>query len=386
MMESPMTRNCHVGFGERYEETHQPRDWKVRFVPTLFSPLLANVALHGMEERIKQYADTWKGQKRDNRTSLSLIRYADDFVIMHKEKAIILKCKEIISEWLKDMNLELKPSKTRITHTLHSIEGQEPGFNFLGFNIRQYECNRTKQGFKTLIKPSKESIKEHYRKIAETIDQLKSATQATLIQSLNPIIRGWSNYYKSVVTDETYHKLDHLVFLKLFSWAKKRHQKKGIKWVVKKYWHTKGNFNWEFAHKEENKFKYVLARHNRTETFRHTKVKGTASPYDGNLKYWSSRRGKHPEMPTRIAILLKAQKGKCTQCGLTFREEDVMEVDHIIPKSLGGKDEYKNLQILHKHCHDQKTTSDGSLRSTHDKSQVIEEPDEVKVCAMVRTD
>jgi hypothetical protein len=58
MMESPMTRNCHVGFGERYEETRQSRDWKVRFVPTLFSPLLANIALHGMEERIKEYAET----------------------------------------------------------------------------------------------------------------------------------------------------------------------------------------------------------------------------------------------------------------------------------------------------------------------------------------
>jgi len=91
------------------------------------------------------------------------------------------------------------------------------------------------------------------------------------------------------------------------------------------------------------------------------KVKGEASPYDGNLVYWSTRMGKHPEMPTRKATLLKKQKGRCSYCGLFFREGDVLEVDHIIPKSLGGKDEYKNLQLLHRHCHDIKTASDGSL-------------------------
>jgi RNA-directed DNA polymerase len=63
-------------------------------------------------------------------------------------------------------------------------------------------------------------------------------------------------------------------------------------------------------------------------------------------------------MPIRKALLLKQQKGKCPQCGLTFRNEDVIEVDHIIPRAIGGKDEYKNLQLLHRHCHDEKTAID----------------------------
>ncbi|MHC5731628.1 MAG: HNH endonuclease, partial [Nostoc sp.] len=96
-----------------------------------------------------------------------------------------------------------------------------------------------------------------------------------------------------------------------------------------------------------------------TKIIRHVKVKGDASPYDGNLIYWSSRMGKHPEAPIRVATLLKKQKGKCTHCGLYFREEDVMEIDHTIPRIKGGKDDYKNLQILHKHCHDTKTALDG---------------------------
>lgn len=81
--------------------------------------------------------------------------------------------------------------------------------------------------------------------------------------------------------------------------------------------------------------------------------------------------GRNPEIPTKVAKLLKAQKGKCTHCGLLFLSEDVMEVDHIIPKSQGGKDEYKNLQLLHRHCHDKKTAKDGSLRGTNDKDQII---------------
>ena len=92
--------------------------------------------------------------------------------------------------------------------------------------------------------------------------------------------------------------------------------------------------------------------------------------------------GKQPGVSTRISKFLKRQKGKCAHCGLTFHEEDVMEIDHIIPKSKGGKDTYKNLQLLHRHCHDVKTANDGSL-GTHDKSQVIEEPCEVKVSRTV---
>ncbi len=93
------------------------------------------------------------------------------------------------------------------------------------------------------------------------------------------------------------------------------------------------------------------------------KVQGDKSPYDGNLIYWSSRLGEHPEMPKRKALLLKKQKGKCAWCGLHFLNNDVLEVDHIIPRIIGGKNEYINLQILHKHCHDEKTTSDDSLKS-----------------------
>ncbi|MCC5665010.1 group II intron reverse transcriptase/maturase, partial [Nostoc sp. CHAB 5784] len=332
----------------------------------VISPLLANIALHGMEERIKQYADTLPGKsgfgKRDNRNALSLIRYADDFVILHENITVVQRCKEIISEWLQGMGLELKPSKTRLTHTLNQYEQEKPGFDFLGFTIQQLPQGKyhSKQGFKTIITPSKQKQKVHYEQIASVIEAHKAAPQAALISHLNPIIKGWANYYATVVSKVAYTDIDNLTYQKLRAWAKRRHPKKNGEWVSKRYWHGIGGDNWVFATRKEGSTPLRLLNHADTPIVRHVKVKGESSPYDGNLVYWSTRMGKNPELPKRVATLLKKQNGKCTHCGLFFRENDVMEVDHSIPKSKGGKDEYKNLQLLHRHCHDTKTVNDGS--------------------------
>ena len=330
------------------------------------SPLLANIALHGMEERIKQYAETLptkRGRNRlDNYRSLNLIRYADDFVILHEEITVVQRCKEIISEWLQGMGLELKPSKTMLTHTLNQYEQEKPGFDFLGFTIQQFPVGKyhSKQGFKTIITPSKQKQKVHYDQIASVIETHKAAPQAALISHLNPIIRGWANYYATVVSKDTYSDIDNLMYQKLSAWAKRRHPKKNGEWVSKRYWQSIGGDNWVFATRKEGLTSLRLLKHSATPIVRHVKVKGESSPYDGNLVYWSTRMGKNPEMPSKVSKLLKKQKGKCTHCGLFFRENDVLEVDHKIPKSQGGKDISDNLQLLHRHCHDTKTANDGS--------------------------
>lgn len=77
--------------------------------------------------------------------------------------------------------------------------------------------------------------------------------------------------------------------------------------------------------------------------------------------------GTHPQMPKTKAKLLKQQKGKCSHCGLYFCEGDVLEEDHIIPRTKGGRNEYKNLQLLHRHCHDEKTAIDISQKPVSDK-------------------
>jgi RNA-directed DNA polymerase len=334
----------------------------------VISPLLATIALHGMETHIKQYVGSLKyleKYKKNRMDSVSLIRYADDFVILHKDLTVVQRCQELISDWLKDIGLELKPSKTRLAHTLNTVENKKPGFNFLGFTIRQffvgkYHSGKNTQGellgFKTIITPSKEKVKVHYDKIADVISHHKAAPQSALIKHLNPIIRGWANYYSTVVSKVTYTELDNLMYQKLRAWANRRHRSN--KYAARKYWQTIGDNNWVFATRKEGSNPFRLLSHADTPIVRHVKVKGDSSPYDGNLVYWSTRMGNNPEIPKKVATLLKKQKGKCTHCKLLFREEDVLEIDHKIPKSKGGKDSYENWQLLHRHCHDTKTATD----------------------------
>lgn len=317
----------------------------------VISPLLSNIAMHGMENRIRQI----KGA--------SLIRYADDFVIFHENLNSLKKCQEIISEWLSQFDLELKPSKTKTVHTLEELDGNKPGFDFLGFNIKQYpvgkyqsgkNSNGKKLGFKTIIKPSKESIKRHYQKLADTIKRLNAAPQIKVISELNPIIRGWTNYYRSVCSKEIFSKIGELTFLRLKRWAFRRHPNKNRHWIIRKYWNSINMDNWVFGIEYES-CNVSLYKHSKTIITRHTKVKGLASPYDGNNTYWASRMGKHPEMKDSKAKMLKEQKGKCAWCNLTFQEGDIIEDDHIIPKSIGGKNHKDNRQLLHRHCHDEKS-------------------------------
>jgi RNA-directed DNA polymerase len=283
---------------------------------------------------------------------------------MHENLGVIMKCKEIIAEWLRDLGLELKPSKTKLTHTLEEIEGNV-GFEFLGFHVQQfkagtYRCAKNSQGtplgFNTLITPSQAKIKVHLAKIAEVIDSHKTAPQAALISKLNPIIRGWSNYYSTVVSKEIFSKVDMLTWQKLRAWARTK-GKGDIN--VAKYWRTVGSRNWCFSTKDGIK----LTLHSDTEIVRHKKVKGEVSPYNGDWSYWSTRRGEYPDTPNRVSNLIKKQKGICSHCGLYFTSTDIVEVDHIKPTSLGGKDTYDNLQLLHRHCHDAKTATDGSMHS-----------------------
>ena len=322
----------------------------------IISPLLSNIAMHGMENRIKQ-------------VGASLIRYADDFVILHEEIEVIHQCQKIISEWLTQYDLELKPSKTRIAHTLYELENEKPGFNFLGFNIRQYHVGKYQSGkntqgiplgFKTIIKPSKDSIKRHYHKMSNAIKRLNNAPQISLISELNPIITGWCNYYRSVCSKEIFSKIEHLLVRRLLKWAYRRHPNKNKHWAVKKYWKSINMDNWVFGVKIGDSLTY-LRNHSYTKIIRHTKIKGIYSPYNGDNIYWASRMGKHPEIKTAVAEKLKKQKGKCNWCNLTFQEDDVIEIDHIIPKKIGGNNYKDNLQLLHRHCHDNKTSLENEI-------------------------
>lgn len=247
---------------------------------SVISPLLANIALHGMENRITQLANSLKRNKTKNRSSLTFVRYADDFVCLYPEKEVIDKAKVILQEWLKEAGLEINEIKTRITHTLN-------GFDFLGFHIRQYKVgkhnsgksrNGQRLGFKTLIKPSQEKVKKHYQKIADTIASNNSAPQRAIVSKLNPIIRGWANYYSTGVSKAIFSKLDHLIWQRIQRWSKRRHSAKSVKWINGKYFRTVNGRHWIFSDGT-----YTLSTHAEVSIVRHTRVRGNKSPYDGDL-------------------------------------------------------------------------------------------------------
>ncbi|MGK7948441.1 MAG: group II intron reverse transcriptase/maturase [Xenococcaceae cyanobacterium] len=320
----------------------------------VISPLLSNIALHGMENRIKQI----KGA--------SLIRYADDFVIIHESLQVLKQCQKIISDWLSPLGLELKPSKTKIVHTLNELEDNKPGFDFLGFNIRQYKVGKYQSGkktngetlgFKTIIKPSNESVRRHYEKISSTIGRLNQAPQVKLIKELNTIIRGWCNYFRTVCSKDIFSRIQNLTYLRIRRWANRRHPNKNKHWVSDKYWGKIGEDRWTFRVKY-NDSTISLIKHNKIAIKRHTKIRNTKSPFDGDTIYWATRMKKHPELKDPIAKMLHKQKGKCNWCELPFQEDDVIENDHITPVKAGGINSINNRQLLHKHCHDEKTRND----------------------------
>lgn len=350
----------------------------------VISPLLANIALHGMETRIKDFVQTIPDvypsggsvNIRDRRAAVSLIRYADDFVIMHHNKETVQACSKVIATFLEEVGLSLSVEKTRFTHTLElsaeeviEFNREKPGFNFLGFTIRQFRSKYKSAhngqgvplGYRTIVVPSKEKIQAHMNVIKGIIHRGRNLSQRDLILKLNKIVTGWARYFalSDASSQSILQKLDYLMYLKLRKWGKATH--KGRSKAASKLWLTVGSRKWAFGLVNGPLLKTYLEHAESIQEY--TKVKGEASPYDGEDLYWATRRGQAPGLSKSVAKLLKAQKGRCTWCKLFFEDGDALEVDHIIPKTLGGPDKYTNLQLLHRHCHDEKTRTDGSLKN-----------------------
>lgn len=318
----------------------------------VISPLLANIALHGLATAIESAFQKHKVVST-GRTKWTprVIRYADDFVVIHRDLEVIKRVKEIAAEWLKGMGLEMKPSKTRITHTLESIDGPA-GFDFLGFNVRQYARGKSRGlrdgtgrrlSFTTSIRPSAESQKRLLQKIRKIVHTGRTWPQEGLIGAINPILRGWGNYYSTVVSKDIFHKLDHLIFWKLWAWACRRHSNKTRGWIARRYW-LHGNCGWKFETKEGT----ALFSLSRIPIVRHVKVKGDASPYNGDAFYWSTRMGKHPDLPKLTAKMIKRQRGHCPECGLYFKTGDRLVEARIKPDSSEGSS--VRYVIVHDYC------------------------------------
>jgi RNA-directed DNA polymerase len=318
----------------------------------VISPLLANIALHGMETEVKlrllddlKQRFAVKGRKYTRKSclaSLSIVRYADDFVVIHESLDIVMKARQCIEEWLKSVGLELKPEKTRVVHTQNPLDGHPPGFDFLGFNVRHY-AKKSGAGRKLLIKPAKKGIQRHRDNLAELLRLLRGATQEQVIKALNPRIRGWANYYRHVVSKQSFSRLEHELNWLLKRWARRRHPNKTDKWILKRYW-DHSETRWEFRDKQLS-----LYKHADTEIVRHVKVTGDRSPFDGDLAYWSERAVRNSRSPLRARLIAK-QGNCCVWCQGILYWNDPQEPHHVDRDRRNNR--LSNLWLVHRHCHD----------------------------------
>ena len=200
-------------------------------------------------------------------------------------------------------------------------------------------------GFTPSIRPSKESQKRFLQRIREIVHYKRTIPQEGLISKLNPIIRGWGHYYSAVVSKDIFHKMDHLIFWKLWAWAKRRHPHKSCQWILRKYWlqGNKGGYS-RFGIKEG----FELFKLSSIPIQRHVKVKDCRSPYDGDAVYWSTRAGKYPGLRLSISGLMKKQKGICLRCGLFFKPGDQLERIQVSDSTTNGP--VKRWELVHEYC------------------------------------
>ena len=282
-----------------------------RFAPTeqgspqggVISPVLMNVALHGMEAAAGvRYILTGANTGTARPGSPVLIRYADDMLAFCHTRDQAEQVQARLAEWLAPRGLKFNEDKTSIRHL-------DDGVDFLGFNVRRYRG-------KLLIKPSKAAVKRIRERLSTEMRALRGHNAQMVLIRLNPIIRGWSAYYRHCVSSKVFDALDDHMWKLTYKWAKFTHPHKGKRWIIRRYF---GRFNesrrdkWVFGDRHSGAYLHKFAW---TKITRHVLIKGWASPDDPALaSYWAARR-RHREPPldvARLRLLIK-QRGRCPLC------------------------------------------------------------------------
>jgi RNA-directed DNA polymerase len=272
----------------------------------VISPLLLNVALHGLEGAAGHRYRGRPGSTMADNTALDapvLVRYADDFVACCHTRQQAEQVKARIAAWLAPRGLAFNEDKTKIVHL-----GE--GFDFLGFNVRRYPSG------KLLIKPSKPAVKRLRERLAAEIRALRGSNAKAVTAKLNPLIRGWAAYYRIGVSARTFSGLDHYVWQLTYKWAKHTHPRKPKRWIVSRYFGRfckSRNDRWVYGDRDSGIY---LLKFSWTPIVRHTMVKGRASPDDPALaRYWATRRRKtRPPLDGYTLRLLTKQDGRCPLC------------------------------------------------------------------------
>ncbi|MDU7414334.1 MAG: group II intron reverse transcriptase/maturase [Varibaculum cambriense] len=258
----------------------------------IISPTLANMTLDGLSELLATKNKRVNRKYEKYSPMVNMVRYADDFIITGRTKETLEDIKPMLVEFLSERGLELSKEKTLITHI-------DDGFDFLGFNIRKFKGV-------LLTQPSKKSVKKFLDSIRYVIDSNKSCKQETLIRLLNPKIIGWANYYRCGASSRTFQRVDNQIFQKLWQWARRRHPKKGKRWIANKYFHFYKTRRWTFLVKSIKNGKvdiFPLKFMFDTKIIRHKKIKSEANPFDIEWKSYFEER-----MTYKMLLSLKGRK------------------------------------------------------------------------------
>lgn len=340
----------------------------------IISPLLANIALHGLEFHLKGFVSKLpdpisagnKGRgKVAKEKALGFARYADDFVLIHENPKTLQLCIAETSSWLAGVGLELNQEKSKLRDTRN-------GFLFLGFQIimvRRAIYNKT---YKVKITPSAKSCDRLLSNLRYVFSKAKAWSAYSLISEIRPKIVGWANYFRFCECKDTFVRLTNAIFGMVRTWVFRRDTRHGRIAIKQKYFPSGRTFvydkishhdNWILvgSRKAKNgkKVENFLPHMSWVVSRKFVKVQGSDSPFDPSLKlYWLGRMAKHSCYPESIKFLLKRQNISCSVCKKKFVESDRFEIDHIIPISLGGSNRYENLQLIHRSCHVCKTRED----------------------------
>ena len=269
----------------------------------VISPVIMNVALHGMEQAAG--VRYWEGGAtlRAVPGTPVLVRYADDLAVLCATRAQAEQVKERLAGWLEPRGLAFNEAKTRIVHL-------SQGFDFLGFSIRRYPNG------KLLTKPSNEAMRRIRKRLSNEAIAMRGANADALIARLNPIITGWAAYYRIGVSKHAYGTLDAHLWRLAWKWANFSHPNKPRRWIITRHF---GMFNparqdkWVLGSRETG---FYLRKFAWTKIVRHRMVAGRASPDDPALTgYWQQRR-RRDRLPVDPATwhLLRRQRGRCPLC------------------------------------------------------------------------
>ena len=313
----------------------------------VISPLLANIALHGMEEAL---GIRWlKAGSYINRSGkYALVRYADDFVILTDTEHKANEAIRILKPWLKARGLEFSQEKTNIRHV-------HDGFDFLGFTIRRFPSKKKKSGYVTLTTPSKKAVTTFRRRLTKEWRRLSGAPTEVVVKTLTPIVLGWANYYKTGASKAVFSAIDMHMYERSKRWAKRRHSSKPKAWRDNRYFgrfHPERDDPWVFGDKDTGLFMPKLSW---LKIERHTKVKGDYSPDNPKLKdYWAKRRAKSVKLPKQRYSLAARQDFLCPVCGESLQNGEELQRHHMI---LDKADVRRNDPIyqclVHLYCHQQ---------------------------------